>query len=711
MPFALVLAAVQERTELPAVRVDRDDIVIETSCVLDIAADVIEDADGDGVVRVTGSNLIVQFPRTPLRGAKPGVEPDAYAGIGVMVTGTNVYVRGAIVSGFKGGIVARGADGLVVEGCDVSDNFRQRLKSTPQAEDGADWLFPHENDGDEWLANYGAGIYVAESKGVTIRNNFARRGQNGLCLRRVDDSRVYDNDMSFLSGWGLAMYRSSHNVVDHNSFDFCVRGYSHGVYWRGQDSAGILAFELCSDNVFAYNSATHGGDGFFGFAGLDALDGVVKEPGAGCNRNDLIGNDFSDSPANAIEMTFSFGNHYGSNDLSRANQHGIWGGYSHESFAIDNVIEDCVEGGISIEHGTKWYVAGNRFARNGRAIELWWDEDPDLLAKPWAKLNPTRSGAHVIARNRFEGDTVQLELRGGTRDVEWDGDQEGTDRSRWRVGEKDYVRVTPRHDAPPLHADLGDLPGKRRAVGARPHLKGRDKIMVTPWGPYDWEAPYLQRVADRDGAHGWRLLGNEVPVSVDAGKDAAIEVDTSTQPSTIVVRARKKGTVTPYELVVRTPSTTLTGSGALVDATWTVTVFAWKTDPREDADAWRREQRSGARAELPRLKLVYAHGGPSELAGAPQAFVDAKLPGDRFGTIAATGLKLPAGRWRLRTLSDDGIRVWMDGKTVIDDWTHHGPRPITAEFESDGDPVSLAVEHFELDGYAVLEVDLEPVQG
>src|SRR5687768_18079716 len=34
---------------------------------------------------------------------------------------------------------------------------------------------------------------------------------------------------------------------------------------RGQDSAGILCFEQSSDNLFAENSATHGGDGFFGF--------------------------------------------------------------------------------------------------------------------------------------------------------------------------------------------------------------------------------------------------------------------------------------------------------------------------------------------------------------------------------------------------------------------------------------------------------------
>ena len=61
------------------------------------------------------------------------------------------------------------------------------------------------------------------------------------------------------------------NSTARNACDFCIRGYSHGVYNRGQDSAGILMFEQCSGNVIAENSATHCGDGLFAFAGKEAL--------------------------------------------------------------------------------------------------------------------------------------------------------------------------------------------------------------------------------------------------------------------------------------------------------------------------------------------------------------------------------------------------------------------------------------------------------
>src|SRR5690606_21596369 len=123
----------------------------------------------------------------------------------------------------------------------------------------------------QWRKNYGAAICIEDSKTVTVVGSKCRRSQNGLLLDRVEKSKIYDNDFSFLSGWGLGMWRSNENVVSRNAFDFCVRGYSHGVYNRGQDSAGILMFEQCSRNVIAENSVTHGGDGIFGFAGKEAL--------------------------------------------------------------------------------------------------------------------------------------------------------------------------------------------------------------------------------------------------------------------------------------------------------------------------------------------------------------------------------------------------------------------------------------------------------
>ena len=61
-------------------------------------------------------------------------------------------------------------------------------------------------------------------------------------LSLADDGAAYDNDFSFNSGWGLAMYRASRNRIARNKLDWCIRGYSHGVVIRRLD--GFQALQL-----------------------------------------------------------------------------------------------------------------------------------------------------------------------------------------------------------------------------------------------------------------------------------------------------------------------------------------------------------------------------------------------------------------------------------------------------------------------------------
>ena len=77
--------------------------------------------------------------------------------------------------------------------------------------------------------------------------------------------------------------------------------------------------------------------------------------------------------------------------------------------------------------------------------------------------------------------------------------------------------------------------------------------------------------------------------------------------------------------------------------------------------------------------------------------------------IAHTHLALSAGTWEFPTLSDDGIRVTVDGVPVIDNWTWHGPTRNTGELTLDRDKtVEIKVEYFEIDGHAVLDLEITP---
>jgi nitrous oxidase accessory protein NosD len=637
--------------EPPTVVVDRDNVEITADCTVRIDRPWIADADGDGVIHITGDGITVDFAGQALSGAESG-PPDAFRGTGIRINARNVTLRGARISGFKAGIHARAADGLVVEDCDLSGNFRQRLRSTPQREDPADWLRPHANDDNEWLTLYGAGLYIEDSKEVKVRRVRAWGTQNGIVLDRVSGAQVYDNDCSFGSGWGLALWRSNDNVISRNAFDFRVRGYSHGVYNRGQDSAGILVFEQCGHNVITHNSATHGGDGLFGFAGSEAL-GEVKPKGnplwyknRGCNRNDIANNDLSYAAVHGLEMTFSYNNHIMENRLVGNGVCGIWAGYCRATYIFGNTSESngdmpygSQRGGINIEHGSRNGIKANSFRNNACGIFLWWDRDEEIMKLPWTRANTTAVELNSLRHNTFDGDEIGIQLRqtGPTRLVsnrmtnvgtEIDADERS---GRFVDIQEADIRRSPIAAPHPI--------GRTNPVGARVHLRGREHIIMTEWGPYDWQEP-------------------------------------------------------------------------LLTAPWDVLFFASAGDPREDPDAWRSQgEKDGVRCSVAALDLAYGKDGPGGL-GLDAAVTAAGLPVDHFGTIATARVAVPVGRWRITTSSDDGIRVWIDDALIIDDWTHHAARTRAHELElTEPKQVTIRVEHFELEGAAVLSVALEPVTG
>lgn len=674
----------------------------------------IVDKAEDGAIHVRGDNLTIDFQGATLDGSRPGEMPDAFTGTGIVLSGRKITLRNVKIRGYKVGIHAIECPGLIVEDADLSGNYQKRLLSTPAAEDGSDWLWPHNNDNHEWTKNYGAALCVEQTEDATIRRIRVRHGQNGIVIDRVSKSKIYDNDCSFLSGWGLAMWRSNDNVITRNAFDFCVRGYSHGVYNRGQDSAGILMFEQNNRNVIAENSVTHGGDGFFGFAGLEALGDKAPPAGfnhkrKGNNENLLIRNDFSYAPAHGIEMTFSFGNKFLENRLVGNAICGVWGGYCQETLIAGNTIENNGEmgyglerGGINIDSGRANRILDNTFRGNKCGVHLWGPPSPDFMKKPWGSANAPASADNVIAGNTFDGDRLALHLRGtntGTvfadntlTNVEKEVDVSAGTTLEEKAGERARWEM-------PKYPVYGDT----RPVGARKQLAGRDKIIVTEWGPYDYtEALVFPGRAFAGKEAVFQVLGPEGTFRVT---DVQGEVEVSPRegplPSKLTVTGKKPG-LTSFKVRLDAGGKQLQAEGVLLEAEWKVSFFRWATedDPREHEDRWKKLI-SGKPVEtktLPTIDFKWGGGGPSREVG-----------NDHFGTVATTAIELPAGKYRVWTVSDDGIRVWVDDKKVIDDWTWHAPKENTAEVQLEGGKHRLRVEHFEIDGFSQLQVRIEPL--
>ena len=129
----------------------------------------------------------------------------------------------------------------------------------------------------------------------------------------------------------------------------------------------------------------------------------------GCNRNLLIENDFSYSPAHGIEMTFSEGNQFVRNRLVENAICGIWGGYSSGTVIAENeftgnggMAYGLERGAINMEHAADNLIVKNRFLNNKCAVHLWWDNDGALLKYPGVMGTEKGIVGNVIAGNRFE---------------------------------------------------------------------------------------------------------------------------------------------------------------------------------------------------------------------------------------------------------------------------------------------------------------------
>src|SRR5207249_2254764 len=250
------------------------------------------------------------------------------------------------------------------------------------------------NEKDEWL-RFGAAIYLQDVTGADLRNNTAVDGMNGLMLVRSTGVVVRDNNFSFNSGLGIGLYRSSDDTIVHNRLDYNVRGYSHGRYSRGQDSADLLLFEQSSRNFVAFNSLTHGGDGIFLWAGQSTMDSGT----GGANDNIFYGNDVSYATANGVEVTFSRNDIIG--NRAWGSEYGVWGGYSFGTRIESNDFRKN-RTGIAIEHGQYNTISGNLFDRDSTAIRLWADSiQPSEWGYP--KHHDTRSHSYWITGNAFVG--------------------------------------------------------------------------------------------------------------------------------------------------------------------------------------------------------------------------------------------------------------------------------------------------------------------
>ena len=454
----------------------------------------------------------------------------------------------------------------------------------------------------------------------------------------------------------------------HNRIDWCVRGYSHGFYNRGQDSAGLLMYEQSSRNVVAYNSVTHGGDGLFLWAGQSTMDTGT----GGVERQPVLRQRFQpradqrhrgDVQPQQVRRPIA----------SRRTGTACGAATASNRSFLRNVFARNTEA-IAIEHGQDNVIALNTFTDDETGIRLWWNptQDPNW---GYPKHRDTDSRDYLLAGNTFAGVKAPSDIT-GTRNV------------RREDAVPDTVPdVTP----PPRFPDGIDamIPSGSR--------RGRQYIIVDEWGPYDWQSPKLWPAGRSDETPlRLRVLGPEGTWRLDEVRGAKPSATSGSIPGELILTPAP-GDAVDMSLRLRDNRGRAFGyERFFLPMLWSVRFHDFSHDPKlpEDPEAFggllAAEPASLTRVQ--RLQFLSS-----------RAIADG-VPINHVAVAASADVEVPAGAYDLQVISDDGVRVWVDDRLVIDRWAAH-------ESAVDQAPITrgkhkVRVEYYELTGFAELRVDV-----
>lgn len=672
------------------------------------------------VILIEGNNITVDFNHATLNGSAATAMPDSFKGLAVLVKNSRkVTIKNLNVRGYKVALHIVNVQELILDSCDLGYNYRPRLLSTQEKENMADWMSYHRNEKNEWL-RYGAAIYLEKCKRAVVRNCKVTGGQNALMMTQTDSSEIYNNDFSFNSGIGIGMYRSNHNQVMHNRIIFNVRGYSHGVYKRGQDSAGILVYEQSSNNTFFRNNVTHGGDGFFLWAGQTTMDSGK----GGCNDNLIIGNDFSYAPTNGIEVTFSR-NKIMNNRIFECD-HGIWGGYSYNTQISANQFRDN-RIAIAIEHGQENEIHSNLFVRDNEAIRLWARKEQPA---DWgyAKNRDTRSRDYGIALNSFNDQQTVYNISRTSDLFIFDNSYSPNIKQLFRIDstvtklDTFFSQSLAEKLASQEDIMIEPKPNAMDPFKGSGKLAGRKNIMMTEWGPYDFQYPFIYHAIPVDKSDtmqfdifgpggnwsvtrqkGIRIVGSgkgNFPGKLVAIRDTGARVDISlelisTGPAFFDGLGKKNAANKPFKFKYRK---------FFQPVNWQVLFFSMDTayhNPLSEGNLFSPLERKAPFKKDTTDRLEYAWWGG----------IDGRK---QFITMADGQFSMPPGIYEIAVTWDDAVRVYLDNNLVLNEWN-----PGKYDFDQSphktirvklGGEHRLRVEHLELGGFATLALVIKPLE-
>ena len=134
----------------------------------------------------------------------------------------------------------------------------------------------------------------------------------------------------------------------------------------------------------------------------------------------------------------------------------------------------------------------------------------------------------------------------------------------------------------------------------------------------------------------------------------------------------------------------------LLPAAWSQRFYAWNdsTDLRKNPETFDALLRGAPIVTRRASRLDYEWYRP----------VISGLPLERWALEATAMIALPPGEYTVRTISDDGVQVWVDGALVIDNWAPHESMVDTAPVG--GGRHELKIRYYQVGGWTELRLEI-----
>jgi serine/threonine protein kinase len=86
-----------------------------------------------------------------------------------------------------------------------------------------------------------------------------------------------------------------------------------------------------------------------------------------------------------------------------------------------------------------------------------------------------------------------------------------------------------------------------------------------------------------------------------------------------------------------------------------------------------------------------------------------KVPQSFFAVVATSSLDAKKGKYKVHCLVDDGVRIFVDGKIVIDEWHNSWPKEYFSEMDLTEGKHDIRLEYFQNNGHANLACWIYPL--